>query len=64
MCPPSSTGIGRKFTTARLMLMIPRNSRNTQKSSPAMLNACEAISIGPPRLFAEIRPDSRLDRFR
>ena len=48
MCPPSSTGMGRKFTTARFADSIVRNSSRRLKPSLADRPACLAISIGPP----------------
>ena len=35
MCPPSSIGIGKKFTTARFTLIRPRNIRKVQTFSRA-----------------------------
>ena len=56
MCPPSRTGIGRKFTTARFTEIIPMNSRNCQKSSPANRYDTLAMVSGPLMVLALTRP--------
>ena len=55
-------GIGRKFTTARFRLIIPKNKIRAKGSSAAE-KVCDAISIGPPKLSVDILPLIRLARF-
>jgi hypothetical protein len=48
-CPPSTTGMGRKFTTARLALIIARNQSSQSVPLSAKWVPAEKMPTGPMR---------------
>ena len=54
MCPPSSTGIGRKLITARFALSSVRKIRKVPNPSRAFISATRMMAQGPERLRTEI----------